>query len=276
MSYLDQDEDFEHDLLQVIAHDLKTPISAAKSFIELIEQAGPLNEQQQTFSARAVDVLLRMERFISDMIELSNIEEQSGKIKMSRCALRPLVDDALLMLENVIEARRITVHIFIAPDAETLIGDERLLRQVFTNLLSNAVKYNRDQGEIWVLARREHAMVRVEVRDTGRGISEQDQERVFARFFRVKDDGYERVSGTGLGLAIVDLVVKRHNGRVTLESKLGEGTTFRLLLPGPPPDSFQAFSHEMPPFAGERADGMDDLMQDPPEILDTDSGDEQF
>jgi len=223
-------EDFYTDLISIVAHDLKTPISAVKGFIELVQQAGPLNDQQQHFSERALQSLQRMERLVVDLLEYTRISSDT-ELNPVECDLGVLIRESVEMLEEVAAKREIQFNIEMDDKNGLVMGDVRLLSQVVNNLLSNAVKYNKDGGSVWVTVSNTEQDLQVDVRDSGRGIPPEDLPKVFERFFRSKHNSGTKIEGSGLGLAIVDAIIQKHGGRIWVESEFGEGTTFSFTLP---------------------------------------------
>ena len=141
-----------------------------------------------------------------------------------------MVQSVLRMVEERVLERRLTLRTEVPGDIGTLDGDERRIRQVIFNLLSNAIRFTSPGGTITVGARRQDGAITVWVSDTGRGIPEDEQEKVFAKFHRSSDAAANQ-PGTGLGLALVKSFVELHGGRVELTSKLGEGTNVTCVFP---------------------------------------------
>jgi len=117
------------------------------------------------------------------------------------------------------------------PDLPPVLGNQRRLDQVAANLIGNAIKYTPDQGRISISLREDDGFLILQVRDSGLGISLEDQRHIFDKFYRVESDATAKISGTGLGLSIVKAIIKKHSGRVWVESELGQGSTFTVLLP---------------------------------------------
>jgi signal transduction histidine kinase len=283
MMNVDSNDDF--DLLNTFAHDLKTPLSAMKSYIDLVEQAGELSERQRFLLEKSLLAAERMERIINELLDYARLGAEKA-LHITDCALPPLVEDAVLFLEDFASRRYITIHLDLPANLSPVQGDARMLSHVFVNLVNNAIKYNRENGTIVIAARNEGKWVRVEVRDTGIGIAEVDLPRVFDRFFRVKPRRGEKIEGTGLGLSIVRAVVQKHGGQVSVTSKPGEGTTFSFTLPRIvetggvdrarlPVDEERGGSNPVvffqPESASEISDDMDDDFQESNEVKDPDS-----
>ena len=221
---------FDLDLVTVVAHDLKSPISAVRGNIELIAQAGSLNESQKHFYDRAMDGLERMETLVASLLEFAALEKD-GDLDFSDCDLGMITRGSLDLVESLAEKRQISIVTEIDDDVDMISGDRRLLGQVLSNLLTNAIKYNHEGGRIWVTVANQPDFVRVDVQDNGVGIPEKDQPLVFDRFFRAANSAQTHSAGSGLGLAIVKAIVQKHQGYIWLKSRVGEGSTFSFTMP---------------------------------------------
>jgi signal transduction histidine kinase len=226
MTYTDP----ENEWLNMVAHDLKTPINAVRGCLELVQQLGPLNERQKHFADRAFAGLQRMEHLVSRLLDISWIDADM-QLDLAACDLRALINETVDMLQETAKSRQIEVYLSFDSKIDTVVADAQRLGQVLDNLISNAIKYNRDAGQVWIKATHEPDFILVSVRDTGIGISPEDQLHVFDRFFRSRQGVALKIEGSGLGLAITRSIVQKHLGRIWLESKVDEGTTFYFTLP---------------------------------------------
>jgi signal transduction histidine kinase len=218
------------DPLSIVAHDLKTPLSSVRGYIELIQSGGELNERQQVYSERALLGLDRMMTMIESLLDMSRLE-QDMVLNWGECNIAQIVEHALDLVAGAAQSRDISLHLDVEAGLDLVPGDCERLVQVVHNLLSNAVKYNRDGGDVWITAVNETGVIRVSVRDTGLGIAAEDQSHVFEKFYRGRVDSATRIDGTGLGLAIVQTIIERHDGDIWLESVPDGGTTFHFTLP---------------------------------------------
>jgi signal transduction histidine kinase len=281
------DASHDFDLFNTFAHDLKTPLAAAKSFIDLMEHSGELNERQRVLLNRSLMALGRMENIINELLDYARLGAEKA-LHITDCPLATLIEDAVLLLEELARRRHISLHVDLPADLSPVQGDARMLSHVFTNLLSNAIKYNREGGAVYVSARPEGTQIVVEVRDTGIGIDAKDLPHIFDHFYRVKRRGGDSIEGSGLGLAIVKAVLERHGGDISVSSTPGEGSRFLCRLPRstaaaagddrfsrPAPESQFASRpvvfHPPGPAAGEINDAMDDNLQESDELRDPDS-----
>ena len=263
------------DLLREVAHDLNTPITAMKGFLELVEQVGPLNERQERYLHKVGSSLQNMHQLVQMLLDIAWLDAKRVPDRKP-VDLTPIVQDAALMLEGIAALRDIQIEVDVAPDLGLIMGDENRLKQAITNLVGNAVKYNRDGGSVLVSAHGEPDEVHIAVRDSGLGISEDDVPHLFNPLFRVQGNNAARIEGTGLGLAIVKGVIEKHQGRIWVESKLDEGSTFFVTLPrdhegGESQQEGDAAEHverqgrirlRAPQSGGEIADSVDDDLQE--------------
>jgi signal transduction histidine kinase len=227
MSISDQDG---VEWLSVVAHDLKTPINAVRNALQLMQQLGPLNENQTYYAARALTNLQRMEVLVGKILDISWVDANVA-LDLTLVALTDLIEEAVEPLREVATGRRITLQMQIERSLPQIMLDRRRIYQVIDNLVGNAIKYNRDGGQVFVQIHREIAEAIVTVKDTGIGIHRHDQDRIFERYFRARDGLAQKIEGTGLGLAITRAIVERHGGRIWFESRAGEGTSFYVALP---------------------------------------------
>lgn len=246
-------------LLNDFAHDLRTPLNAARSFIDMIQQTGDLTDQQQHFANRALHALQRAQQLVDDLLQFARMENKL-ELKIVSCDLFQVLEEALALIEAEAQQKNIAIRKELDSAAQYVQADITMLPHVLTNLLSNAVKYNRLGGSITVRARLEADFVRVEVVDSGFGIPEAKINRVFERFYRANDRVYQNVEGTGLGLAIVKTVVEQQGGAVFVESVVDQGSTFGFTL--------LRVTSTVHDDDRESSDDLDDRLQEAREVLD--------
>jgi PAS domain S-box-containing protein len=218
-----------------VSHELRTPLTAIKGFIELVldGDAGPIPDTQREFLEVAARNADRLGALINDILDVSRIESQ-------RLEIRPEPIDLVAVLEDVVSTFRVMARnkgLTLRQEVASLpkvLGDASRLVQVFSNLLSNAIKYT-PKGEVGVKATVTSGGVEVVVHDTGVGLTNEEQEQLFTKFFRGKNPVVAESGGTGLGLVIAKAIVETHRGTIDFESRPGEGTRFRVVLPVAPP-----------------------------------------
>ena len=212
-----------------VSHDLRTPLTSIKLYLGLLE-TGKSERRAYYFEAlrREAD---RLQTLIEDLLDLSRLDQGALAVDLQpidlAATLRPLIDDRLPLARE----RGLTLDYRWARDLPPIRSDATLIAQVASNLIANAINYTPDGGSICVDARLDHDGVVFSVSDSGPGISDRDLPYLFERFYRGEAARQSQVSGTGLGLAICKEIVERLNGRLTVESQIGQGATFAVWLP---------------------------------------------
>ncbi len=241
-------EQMRADFVANVSHELKTPLSSLIGFIETLR--GPAAgdaEARQRFLEIMQEQAARMRRLVDDIMSLSRIELEEHQPPTGRVELLPILQNLMEALQVQAMKRRIAFRIerrVAADDRLAVIGERDQLIQVFQNLLDNAVKYGREgtavvisvaraSGDRLAAARDPRAAEAAEVAviDQGDGIPAEHLSRLTERFYRVDRGRSRQLGGTGLGLAIVKHILNRHNGRLAIESKLGQGSRFTVFLP---------------------------------------------
>ena len=218
------------EFLALVSHELRTPLTSVRGYLEVLldDEDGILNENQRESAVIAYRNASNLQELVGDLLTLSKFE--SDAIRLQR---RP-VDLALLALELEQELRPAAaergIEIVVAAEQGAVVfGDALRLGQSFVNLLSNAIKFSLDGSTVELNCRRDGSNVVVSVTDSGIGIPPDELARIGQRFYRASSA--QTVPGTGLGLAIAREIIKRHGGRLEVESELGVGSTFRVYLP---------------------------------------------
>lgn len=223
-------EEVRRDFVANVSHELRTPLAAIKSVIETLE-GGAMEDSAvaHDFLGRADAEVDRLVQMVEELLELSRIE--SGELPVSREALDvgAIVESAADRMRAPSERAGLALKVALAQDLPLVKGDRVSLERALMNLVHNAIKFTPEGGRIEIAARPDGGGVTIEVSDTGVGIDPADLPRVFERFF--KADRARRAGGTGLGLALVKHTAEAHGGRVEAESRLGEGSRFRIWLP---------------------------------------------
>ena len=226
-------ENLRRDFVANVSHELKTPLTSVKGFIETLS-GGALqdSERSKTFLKMMEEDANRLTRLIDDLLELSKIESKELVLKLEPIDLKDEIEKAIRLFAPRIEERNLTIQNGLSANRiPKVLADRDRLKQVFVNLLDNAIKFNKDGGKIIFKADVLGNQVKVSVEDTGIGIPEKAIPRIFERFFRVDQARSREAGGTGLGLAIAKHIIEAHSGTVSCESKLGEGSQFSFTLP---------------------------------------------
>lgn len=217
------------EFVSIVSHDLRTPLTAIRGYVELLPRVGPLNDQQRDFVTRVEFSMNNIVTLISDLLDIGRIEA-GVDWDMQLLSLPDLIQDSV-QEQQAEAAYHQHVLALDVTDLPPIRGNARRLRQVVNNLVSNAIKYTPPGGQITVTARADGDFVFLHVRDSGIGIALEDQRHIFEKFYRVRSDATERINGSGLGLSIVKAIVEKHNGRVWVKSEPGQGSTFSVVLP---------------------------------------------
>jgi len=233
MTRMRQLENLRRDFVANVSHELKTPVTSIKGFVEtLLEGAMDNPVEAKRFLNIIAQQSNRLNSIIEDILSLSLIEEYGEKrtIFLETEKLKPVLVDAIALCQAAAEKKDITIELSCAEELKAKINS-LFLEQAIVNLIHNAVKYSGPSSKIRVSVTRDEKSVYISVSDNGPGIAPEHLERIFERFYVVDKARSRKLGGTGLGLAIVKHVAQAHGGEVTVESKLGEGSTFTIYLP---------------------------------------------
>ncbi|MEX2046000.1 MAG: GAF domain-containing protein [Chloroflexota bacterium] len=219
------------EFLANMSHELRTPLNAIIGFSEVLVQGlfGEVNEKQREYLQDVIGSGQHLLSLINDILDLSKIEAGRMELELSTFSFRNALDSGVTIVRERAARHGITLNVDVSDELDQVEADERKVKQILYNLLSNAVKFTPDGGRVEVTVRRDNGDVRVEVRDNGIGIPEEDQARIFEEFQQV---GRERSrEGTGLGLTLTKRFVELHGGRIWVESAPGQGSMFAFTLP---------------------------------------------
>ena len=220
------------DFVANISHELKTPIGALAVLAEtLIDEDDPVLISR--LAGKTVNEAHRVAKIIDDLLELSRIE-LSGDLNISRCDAGALVKEASSRSSYAAQQRQVSLQVNEIPSGLVLNADHAQIASALGNLVDNAVKYSEPGGSVTLTAFPESNGVTFTVTDSGIGIPSHDLDRIFERFYRVDRARSRGTGGTGLGLSIGRHVAGNHGGAVTVDSREGEGSTFRLHIPDRP------------------------------------------
>jgi signal transduction histidine kinase len=215
-----------------MSHELRTPLNSVLGFSEMLTDGiyGILPERAQAALEKIRTNGRHLLNLINDVLDLSKIEAGQLVLSLRDYSIRQVVQSALAAVEAQARAKGVTLTSSLPDELPTCFGDEQRVTQILLNLLSNAVKFT-DHGSVDAAVRVIGEAFEISVRDTGPGIAEADQGRIFDEFQQVDSSSTRRKGGTGLGLAITKRFVELHGGHISVHSVLGEGATFVLVLP---------------------------------------------
>ena len=220
------------EFLANMSHELRTPLNAIIGFSEVLSERmfGELNEKQEEYSKDIHASGQHLLSLINDILDLSKIEAGRMELELSDFHLPTALDNALTLVRERAGRRGIALQMNVDSRLGQIQADERKVRQVVLNLLSNAIKFTPEGGRIEVGAVPRDGSVEVSVSDTGVGIAPEDQEAVFEEFRQV-GTAEKKVEGTGLGLTLCRKFVELHDGRISVTSQVGVGSTFTFTIP---------------------------------------------
>jgi signal transduction histidine kinase len=208
--------------------------------------AGPLNDKQKEYLGDVVESGRHLLSLINDILDLSKVEAGKMELELSEFNLKELIDGSLVMFKEKAMKHNIKLKAEIEKDVDTIIADERKIKQILFNLLSNAMKFTPDNGSVQVSARKvknnspqpplklrggEGELIEITVEDTGIGISTEDQKRLFQPFQQLEAAITKKVAGTGLGLNLCKKFIELHGGKIWVESEVGKGSKFVFIIP---------------------------------------------
>jgi two-component system phosphate regulon sensor histidine kinase PhoR len=232
-------EQMRVDFVANASHELRTPLATLIGYTETLrEQGGEIDPAtRERFLSVVHDEARRMQRVVEDLISLSRIEAEKFTAPTEAVALEPMIDLAIESARRTAEERGSALVRDLAQDLPQIAGDRGQILQLLDNLVTNALRYGEPGTPVTIAARAEGPMVHLSVSDQGEGIAPEHIARVTERFYRVDTSRSRSLGGTGLGLSIVKHIVERHRGRLSIASRLGQGTTVHVLLPAADADS---------------------------------------
>jgi len=224
------------EFLANMSHELRTPLNAISGFSQVLRKQlyGEINEKQAEYLDDVLASARHLESLIDDVLDLSKVEAGQIELQVVPFSLPAALERGVVIVRERATKGGVRISLSSDPGIETVVGDERRVRQVLFNLLSNAVKFTPAGGTVDVAVARLDGEVRVSVSDSGPGIATEDQVRIFEEFQQAAA-GKEQFEGTGLGLALSKRLVELHGGRIWVESEPGKGSRFVFTLPVPTP-----------------------------------------
>jgi signal transduction histidine kinase len=214
------------DFISSVSHEFKTPVASIQGFAKLLQNNDLTEEERQEYTQIIIEETSRMSKLSSNILNLSRLENQEMIGNKTVFSLDEQIRKSILLLEP--EWSKKNIEFDIELDSVQFKGDEELLQQVWLNLLSNAIKFSYENGIITVRLYEIGSVVKVKISDTGVGMSEEVQERIFEKFY--KEDSAHSFEGSGLGLSLVKRIVDLCGGKIYVKSSLGRGSTFTIEL----------------------------------------------
>ena len=231
-SSIDAADRMRSDFVANASHELRTPLAAILGYVETLQDmSANTDPMEQRFLGIIDREARRMQQLVLDLLSVSRVEADRFRRPTDRVHLNRVLSYTINQLQNSSESRPEDLHVALGDDPLYILGDEAQLSQLVHNIITNAMKYGRAGTPIDVILHREANRAIVTIRDQGEGIAPDHLPRLTERFYRIDDARSRSVGGTGLGLAIVKHITERHQGTLTIDSRVGEGTTVIISFP---------------------------------------------
>jgi signal transduction histidine kinase len=230
------------EFVSFVSHELKNPMTSIKGYTELLASSavGPITDAQMNFLQTIKSNVERMNTLVSDLADVSRIEAGRLRLEFTAFSLTDVLAEVIKSIKNQMDDKKQVLDLNIAAELPEIWADRMRIVQILTNLVSNAYKYTQLEGKIVVRAevcdnqwdeKGAPTVMHISVKDNGIGINEEDQKKIFQKFFRSEDSKAREAPGTGLGLNITKYLVEMQGGRIWFESVMRTGTTFHFTIP---------------------------------------------
>ncbi|MHC1782728.1 MAG: ATP-binding protein [Anaerolineaceae bacterium] len=229
ISYLKEMDRIKSDFVNTVSHDLRSPLTAILGYVELIERVGPVSDVQRDFIRHVQVSVHNITNLVDDLLNLGRIEG-GFDTRLDNLNLEAMIRQSIDSFRQQLANKGLRLAVEFPEDFPFFTGNPVQMRQVVDNLLENAIKYTSPGGLIKIHGDIEDSQLFLQIQDTGVGIPPLDLPYIFDKFYRASNI-IDEASGTGLGLAIVKSIIENHQGRIWVESILGEGSTFTIVLP---------------------------------------------
>ncbi len=215
-----------------VSHELRSPLASLLATIEAILRIPPSQPQELTKMLHTLERQgRRLSNLVTDLLFLTSLEAQSSSKAFQSCCLNDLVSDLIEEFSELATIADIDLMEQIPDEEIYVLGDESQLYRLVSNLIANAIQYTPSGGQVRVSLKIKEGTAEINIKDTGIGISPEEQSRIFERFYRIDSDRSRKTGGTGLGLAIAQAIAHHHQGHLTVKSQLGTGSLFTIYLP---------------------------------------------
>jgi len=217
----------------MVSHEIRSPMNSLLMQLKIIKDgiAGEVTDKQKEILERASEKILNLNNLVTELLDLSRIESGLISHEKEQVAMSPLLLEQQKFHTPYGAEKDIEIELNCQENLPYTFANRQNMDEVFSNLITNGIKYSPNGGRITITAAVENEYLKIEVSDTGYGMESEDLDKIFTRFYRVKDVNTREIQGTGLGLSLVKSIIESHHGRISVESQPGQGTTFTLLLP---------------------------------------------
>lgn len=221
-------EQLRQEFTSNVSHELKTPLTSISGFAEIMKNGGTPDSVVTDFSSSIYDEAQRLITLVNDIIKISELDEKNARVDCEEVDLYELSADIINRLKPIADKSNISLNLI--GESTVVSGTEKILDEMIYNLCDNAIKYNVDSGTVDIILSESNNHIKLTVRDTGIGIPQSEQNRVFERFYRVDKSHSKEIGGTGLGLSIVKHAAIYHNAEIKLKSEFGKGTSITVIF----------------------------------------------
>lgn len=225
----------QSEFVRIVSHDLRSPLTSMQGFASMLELGlvGELNEKQAQFVEKILAGIAQITALVDNIQDAGRFDPETGFYEMQRSAC-DVGEIVVRIVQNHLvpaEKQELSITVNVADDVPTISADTNMLERAITNLVDNAIKYTPNGGKVEVSVHCVNGELQISVRDTGLGISADNQKQLFQRHVRLARQEHKKIKGTGLGLFIVKSVAQRHSGNAWVNSVEGEGSTFTMSIP---------------------------------------------
>ena len=226
-------DQMKSDFVSLVSHEIRSPMNSVLMQLKVILDglAGDVTSKQQEMLTRASLKIHSLVDMASDLLDLSKIESGLITLEKESIQFNDLLQEQVKFHRETAEAKQIHLHFDPSPNLPPVQANQQNMEEVVSNLVTNAINYTPEGGDIRLSLCIENAYLRIDVADTGWGIPPEDLERVFTRFYRVKNDKTRYITGTGLGLPIIRSIIEAHHGTIQVKSTLDKGSVFSVYIP---------------------------------------------
>ncbi len=227
---LKKSERLKTEFMNIAAHELKSPVTPIKGYLDLIISDKKTSEQIKKWAKVSLRNAERLLRLVNDILDVSRLDTDTMKFDMEKLDTINILNEIVEDMKPVIEKKGLEFKIDIPKEVPKMMGDRYRLSQVLKNIFVNAVKFT-DEGHIGIIVKKEEDYININIEDTGIGISKDEVKKIFNKFYQAYTGDDRKNEGTGLGLFICKEIIKKHNGTIDVDSEKGKGSTFHIKLP---------------------------------------------
>ena len=233
ITYLKDINQRQSDFVSMVAHEIRSPLNSVMAQMKVVQDglAGDITQKQGEILGRASEKINGLVSLSSELLNMASREAGLIALERTECDMGEVLKDQVEFHRPKAQAKGIQLKLEPLPDLPPVLANKQNMEEVFSNLITNAINYTPGKGKISVSARSGKHHLCISISDTGFGIAEEDLDRIFDRFYRVKNDKTRYIIGTGLGLPIVKSIVEAHDGMIQVESKPDHGSTFIVYIP---------------------------------------------